>query len=83
MSTTTMTTATRWRKGTTSQIPYITGEELHRYVSKRFGIAAADHDGFLRQVRKLCREVDQLARLGDRDAVLRLVNEIKRNSLFG
>jgi len=68
---------------TTPQIPHVTGEELRRYVSKRFGIAAADHDGFLRQVRKLCRKVDQLARLGDRDAVLQLVNEIKRNSLFG
>jgi len=36
---------------TTPQIPHVTGEELRRYVSKRFGIAAADHDGFLRQVR--------------------------------
>ena len=66
---------------TTPQIPYATGEELRRYVSKRFGIAAADHDGFLREVRKLCRKVDQLGRLGDRDAVLQLVNEIKRNGL--
>jgi hypothetical protein len=77
-----MTTATRWRKGTTPRIiPYVTEEELCRYVSKRFGIAAADHDGFLRAARKLCRTVERLARLGDRDAILRLVNEIKRNGL--
>jgi len=66
---------------TTSQIPYVTGEELRHYVSNRFGVAADDHDGFLRAVKKLCRIVDQLARLGDRDAVLQLVSEIKRNGL--
>ena len=66
---------------TAPQIPYVTGEELRRYVSNHFGIAAVDHDGFLRAVRKLCRIVEQLARLGDRDAVLQLVNEIKRTRL--
>ena len=56
---------------------FVSPDELRRYVGKRFGLSDTDVAGYVREVKRLLHMVRQLRRAGDRDAVRRLVAEIK------
>jgi hypothetical protein len=64
----------------TITIPSITREELTRYLRKRFNLAA-DDQRIVREAKRLGCQIEELARAGDHDALLRLVTQIKGEPL--